>query len=401
MKSALRKLKQAKKKFWIASFLLSIVALVAVVFALIAMIAAMGIASIDDCNTSDSDVGAVQGRIDVNEKPKYGQTAMLHIAEAVSKKTGINERLLYAQLSQEAGANGDSPVAKADHNFGGMTYFAGATIGSKGMARPDVEGGNYIHYKNLSDFATEWAKLIAKNLKEMNLSKNTSIAKYSHAMKQKGYYTADEAKYTAGMEALAKNYDALKHGKKAQGDGNNGTDDSSNEACNSEEPAGTWGWPFKSIPKSGPGSTVSGEQLFGHSSSRKGGFHDGVDFGTSQYGNSYILAIHGGTVKKIGHEGYTQNDLGWYVWIESSDGYCEMYQEFAFAASDKDRIKVSVGDKVKVGDKIGYLKATGNVTHVHMGVTKEKDFNKAISKSFTNDGTWKDPIKIIKEGIPK
>ncbi|WEV41274.1 phage tail tip lysozyme [Lactobacillus sp. ESL0681] len=176
----------------------------------------------------------------------------------------------------------------------------------------------------------------------------------------------------------------------------NGSDE--DEACEVTS-SGEWGWPFKQIPKSGPGSNVSGAQLFGNTRSGSNSYHDGVDFGTVPYNNSDILAIHDGKVTKIDHQGNTQNDLGWYVVVKSSDGYSEIYQEFAFAAADKKQIKVSVGDPIKTGDVIGYLSSsTSNVTHVHIGITK-KPIEEAISHSFSRAGGWVDPIKTIKSGL--
>lgn len=156
--------------------------------------------------------------------------------------------------------------------------------------------------------------------------------------------------------------------------------------------AGNWAWPFKSI-KDKP--QISGEQLFGSSSSRQGGFHDGIDFGTVPYDNQDILAIHGGTVYKIDHQGSTQNDLGWFVCVKSDDGYYEVYQEFAFADGDRGAISVKEGDKVNTGDKIGTLSTKyGNVTHVHIGASKT-EIMKAEAHAFKDDGTWIDWTKLV------
>lgn len=200
------------------------------------------------------------------------------------------------------------------------------------------------------------------------------------------------------MEAQAKKYDALKGNKSlAKGDGSSGSDNSAEEDC--KPISGKWGWPFKSIPKKGPGNTISGEQLFGKSSTRTGGFHDGVDFGTVPYGGQDILAIHGGTVKKIAFQGHTQDGLGMYVWVEGSDGWNVIYQEFGFDEADLKYVKVEVGDKVSVGDKIGHLASNAHgITHVHIGAT-EKDFATAELSAYKDDGTWKDPIKLIKDGL--
>lgn len=181
-------------------------------------------------------------------------------------------------------------------------------------------------------------------------------------------------------------------GGKVSGSSSNSNDDDTE--CDDDGAGGDWGWPFKSI-KGKP--QVSGGQLFGHTRSGTPDFHDGIDFGTVPYNNQDILAIHGGKVTKIGHEGYSQNDLGWYVWVKGNDGYNVIYQEFAFSEGDKDAISVEVGDTVHTGQKIGRLSSSySNVTHVHIGATKQQDFGVAESRSFTDDGTWVDWSKFVK-----
>lgn len=167
---------------------------------------------------------------------------------------------------------------------------------------------------------------------------------------------------------------------------------------------GDWGWPFASIKNNDPG--LSAEQQFGYSASRMGNFHDGIDLGDARYGGQEIKAIHGGKVYKIGHKGYTQSDLGYYIFIKSDDGYYEVYQEFAFSEAQASKyIKVKEGDTVKTGDVIGILPKNGSetsplVNHVHIGVSK-KELSAAELSAFSNDGTWLDPVQLIKGGQSK
>lgn len=167
---------------------------------------------------------------------------------------------------------------------------------------------------------------------------------------------------------------------------------------------GDWGWPFASIKNNDPG--LSAEQQFGYSASRMGNFHDGIDLGDARYGGQEIKAIHGGKVYKIGHKGYTQSDLGYYIFIKSDDGYYEVYQEFAFSEAQASKyIKVKEGDTVKTGDVIGILPKNGSetsplVNHVHIGVSK-KELSAAELSAFSNDGTWLDPVQLIKDGQSK
>ncbi|KRM20431.1 putative exported protein [Ligilactobacillus hayakitensis DSM 18933 = JCM 14209] len=149
----------------------------------------------------------------------------------------------------------------------------------------------------------------------------------------------------------------------------------------------TWGWPFPSI---GQGS-FTGAQLFGVNPGggfRTNGFHDGLDFGSYDHPGSSVHAVHGGTVTRVS---YTPG-LEHYVVVKSDDGYNIVYQE---AFSNRGNIKVSVGQKIKTGDVIGYR----NTSHLHLGITREQNIDKAIANSFNNNDTWLNPLSVIKNGI--
>lgn len=106
----------------------------------------------------------------------------------------------------------------------------------------------------------------------------------------------------------------------------------------------------------------------GFGASRSFGSHDGVDFGGAL--GSAILAVHGGTVTRTGGSNpWNSRDLGNIITVKSDDGYQEIYQEFGSAKN----IKVSVGDKIRTGQKIatlGNLIGAGSGAHVHIGVAK-------------------------------
>ena len=148
-----------------------------------------------------------------------------------------------------------------------------------------------------------------------------------------------------------------------------------------------WGWPFPNVPASGPAVLVNGQQ-YGHTGwFGRGGqdFHDGFDFDASRY-NGNCLAVHPGTVHKIGA------DLGWwYVWVQSPDGYNEVYQEGFTRRSD---IYVGEGQQVNVGTPIG--RVTG--THTHLGISN-KPIPVAYYHGYQDDGTWLNPVDVIKNGI--
>lgn len=153
--------------------------------------------------------------------------------------------------------------------------------------------------------------------------------------------------------------------------------------------SGKWGWPFKSVPKSGPTGHDEGQQ-FGHTSfirASGGDFHDGYDWGSARYSGD-VLAVHGGKVYKISYGGSARK---WFVDVKSDDGYYETYQE---AFSSKSDLAVSEGDEIQTGQKIGTL----TTDHLHLGITKH-EIEAAQSSWDKDDGTWLDPIKIIKEGI--
>ena len=160
--------------------------------------------------------------------------------------------------------------------------------------------------------------------------------------------------------------------------------ETSNETSSGSSSGGSWGWPFPSV---GEGSFSLGQRFGYDGGFRPNSFHDGLDFGSVDHPGSEVHAVHGGKVIIKSYMG----GLGNYVVIHSDDGYNIVYQE---AFSSMSNIRVNVGDVVKTGDIIGYR----NTEHLHIGITKV-DFNTAVGKSFTNDGTWLNPQEIIRNGI--
>lgn len=146
---------------------------------------------------------------------------------------------------------------------------------------------------------------------------------------------------------------------------------------------GGWGWPFPSV---GEGSSTQAQRFGYDGGYRRNSFHDGVDFGSIDHPGSEVHAIHGGkvTLKSWG------NGVNYYVVISSDDGYNVDYQE---AFSSMSNITVNVGDVVKTGDVIGYR----NTDHLHIGITKAS-LPGAFSHAFSDDGTWLDPVALIKGG---
>lgn len=131
---------------------------------------------------------------------------------------------------------------------------------------------------------------------------------------------------------------------------------------------------------------------------RSFGSHDGVDFSSSI--GSPILAVHGGTVAQIGSPGHhwPESQLGKIIWVKSSDGYQEIYQEFG----GMNNIKVSAGDTIKTGQRIatlGALQGAGSGAHVHIGVSKGSVWDHGGSST----AGWLDVTKMHgkSSGTPK
>lgn len=146
-----------------------------------------------------------------------------------------------------------------------------------------------------------------------------------------------------------------------------------------------WGWPFPC----GEGHFVGG-QLFGVQPGggfRPNGFHDGLDFGSIDHPGSAVHAIHGG--RCIISRDYVPG-VSWYCVIQDSSGLNVEYQE-AFGSSNN--ITVNVGQQVKTGDVIGYR----TTNHLHIGITRHS-FREAFHHAYSNDGTWLDPLAMIKNG---
>lgn len=147
-----------------------------------------------------------------------------------------------------------------------------------------------------------------------------------------------------------------------------------------------WGWPFPNIPKDGEPKWIDGQQ-YGYTSYPRGStnFHDGFDFGSSWY-NGNALAVHPGTVHQIS----TYAGQWWFIWVKSNDGYNEIYQE-GFNNGD---IYVHVGQQVNVGTPLARV----TQSHTHIGITKQQ-IPVAYYHGYDNDGTWLNPIQVIKDGI--
>ena len=140
-------------------------------------------------SSDDGDISGTGGK---------GDKAIRSIAKAVAKKTGMDARNIYAQLALES-ADGSSQVSQADNNYAGIKFAnqPGATSGS-----PSPEGDNYAHFKDTDAFANAYAKILEAD----GLHGGMSIDEWAQQLKNRGYYTASEASYAAGLKSWADKY---------------------------------------------------------------------------------------------------------------------------------------------------------------------------------------------------
>lgn len=374
-----------------------------------------------DDGKSSSHAGLLTGHpVDFKIVKGDNRQTAINLAKAVAKKVGLGVKpeWIFGQIYAEEGSfitgGALQPVVTQDHNLTGIgTVYIIGKGAHNGSKHGDGAGGGYGHYDNFHDYAGGYVAILKNDLKGYKPKNGHDFVTH---LKAKGYMEASLSSYLPAFDAGIANYKHGSAGGAASGDmGESGSNSGesklqqmADDFCKAlgkkkdDDTGKGWVWPFKGATYKYIMAHVTGEQRFGASSSRKGGFHDGADFGTVPWNHQYIRAIHDGTVVRIAHEGYSQSDLGWYVVVHSDDGWNVVYQEFAFSSGDKDRIKVHKGQKVSPGDKIGYLEDSDDVTHVHIGMTK-KPFDTALAHSFDHDGGWVDPIKYIHEhyGIKK
>ncbi len=113
------------------------------------------------------------------------------------------------------------------------------------------------------------------------------------------------------------------------------------------------------------------------SSHYKGGMHNGVDFVAQ--GSQSIIAPAKGKVKATGNMG--RYGYGNWVAVDHGNGLITLYGHMS-------SVKVSRGDKLKQGDKIGTMGNTGFSTgpHLHFSVFADSTF--AVVESSSVDGVY-------------
>jgi len=98
-----------------------------------------------------------------------------------------------------------------------------------------------------------------------------------------------------------------------------------------------------------------------------------------------MLAICDGEIVHVGN--YDVGGL--YVWyVLRGEVYDIHYWE---SATSLEQMRVSKGDKVKTNQ----LLSIRNRDHLHLSVTKDRDFMGVMSKIYIDDGTWINPLNIL------
>lgn len=253
-------------------------------------------------------------------------------------------------------------------------------------ASMDLTGGQHTFNQFAHESNPEQAVLMVQAYERGNTSKINQSKKQSDARKAYELFGGDQVQ--ANDSALG----TVSSGADKQADSDDGeliacSSDKSEGNSTSGAAGGEWAYPFASIAQSGPTGFEEGQQFGTTSYARAGGnFHDGVDFGSAKYQGS-VLAVHGGTVYQVAQ---SSDGRGVHVDVKSSDGYYETYQEAFSSLSD---VKVKVGDTIKTGDQIGTL----DTSHLHLGISKT-EIESAQSSAFTDNGTWLNPVDVIKNG---
>ena len=92
---------------------------------------------------------------------------------------------------------GDSPVAKADNNWSGMTGGAqtrpSGVVVTTGTARPANEGGTYMHYASVDDFFNDYTYLISAENGTYGVAGKQDINSYTEGLFTQGGAVADYA----------------------------------------------------------------------------------------------------------------------------------------------------------------------------------------------------------------
>lgn len=149
----------------------------------------------------------VQADISADGWQDFGDS-LVNIAMYVSKKTGIEAKLLWAQMMHETGGDYKNQNKYYDHNYSGISVFDGAynSQGLQRMARPASEGGWYERYGSDKEFAEAFIRVLMQSRyqKTGGIANMRDESSYAHALKVGGYYTDLESNYASSLSSWLK-----------------------------------------------------------------------------------------------------------------------------------------------------------------------------------------------------
>lgn len=315
-----------------------------------------------------------------------------------AKQRNIMPSFMITQMFFEShwGDSGTSTVGVKDNNWSGISMPFNPPPGvTVSQGTPRAEGGYYVHFNSLDDYFNSFCFVLSEANGLYHTEGKKTLDAYVKGLFRVGGANADYA--ASGYEHYLSNMQACYNAINSQNPGKfeklDGLMSKSLKNRALEAKSSGWGWPFSDDDGNKPWGLDS--QLFGThpedaSFRPPTGFHDGLDFGSVDHPGSNIRCVHSGEVVYAGYAPSGYEALGYVIATHSSDGYYVVYQEFGNSSAD---IKVNVGQKVTLGETIG----TRTTEHLHLGITK-KDWLAAQSSAFVDDGTWLDPMKIIKNG---
>lgn len=167
----------------------------------------------DDSDDSDSDSGSGSGssgsssltaadkkragtRSDYKSTGTTKKDRMLNLCKQIGKRLGFTDwKYLGAQCGAESSWGNSGPGAH--HNYTGIKYV-GQAHASRGSKVRDGSGGYNAYFDSDTDWAVEYARIIAKMDRQSGytIAKSTTSKQYATRIRKTGYYTAKVEDYT-------------------------------------------------------------------------------------------------------------------------------------------------------------------------------------------------------------
>lgn len=157
------------------------------------------------------------------------------IAKAVGEATGIDPKIIFAQMGHETAwgsASGAKAARDGEHNLTGIGYVAGTPGVQQGSGHGEGDG-SYGSYDSWQHYAMAYASILANMLDGHDDAKKDPKA-FVHVLKEQHYYTASESEYLAGFMSSLNQWDSsesnqsLDLANEGNASSNNNTSDSTN-----------------------------------------------------------------------------------------------------------------------------------------------------------------------------